>query len=61
MGVWKGYFKEGRVGCGGMEVVERRGGGVGVWNKNGGGSVCDLEGDFEEIKSVEEKICEGGV
>ena len=55
----KRYFKERRLPSAAIDLLDRTAAAVRLCNKNARASVSDLEADFEEIKSLDEKISEG--
>ena len=55
----KRYFKERSLPSAAIDLLDRTAAAVRLCNKNAGASVSDLEADFEEIKSLDEKISEG--
>ena len=55
----KRYFKERSLPSAAIDLLDRTAAAVRLCNKNAPASVSDLEADFEEIKSLDEKISEG--
>lgn len=55
----KRYFKERSLPSTAIDLLDRTAAAVRLCNKNARASVSDLEADFEEIKSLDEKISEG--
>ena len=55
----KRYFKERSLPYAAIDLLDRTATAVRLCNKNARASVSDLEADFEEIKSLDEKISEG--
>ena len=55
----KRYFKERSLPSAAIDLLDRPAAAVRLCNKNARASVSDLEADFEEIKSLDEKISEG--
>lgn len=55
----KRYFKERSLPSAAIDLLDRTAVAVRLCNKNARASVSDLEADFEEIKSLDEKISEG--
>lgn len=55
----KRYFKERSLPSAAIDLLDRTAAAVWLCNKNARASVSDLEADFEEIKSLDEKISEG--
>lgn len=55
----KRYFKERSLPYTAIDLLDRTAAAVRLCNKNARASVSDLEADFEEIKSLDEKISEG--
>lgn len=55
----KRYFKERSLPSAAIDLLDRTAAAVRLCNKNARASVSDLEADFEEIKSLDEKISEG--
>ena len=55
----KRYFKERSLPSAAIDLLDRTAAAVRLCNKNARASVSDLETDFEEIKSLDEKISEG--
>lgn len=55
----KRYFKERSLPSAAIDLLDRTAASVRLCNKNARASVSDLEADFEEIKSLDEKISEG--
>lgn len=55
----KRYFKERSLPSATIDLLDRTAAAVRLCNKNARASVSDLEADFEEIKSLDEKISEG--
>ena len=55
----KRYFKERILPSAAIDLLDRTAAAVRLCNKNARASVSDLEADFEEIKSLDEKISEG--
>lgn len=55
----KRYFKERSLPYAAIDLLDRTAAAVRLCNKNVRASVSDLEADFEEIKSLDEKISEG--
>ena len=55
----KRYFKERSLPSAAIDLLDRTAAAVRLCNKNARVSVSDLEADFEEIKSLDEKISEG--
>lgn len=55
----KRYFKERSLPSAAIDLLDRTAAAVRLCNKNARASVFDLEADFEEIKSLDEKISEG--
>lgn len=55
----KRYFKERSLPYATIDLLDRTAAAVRLCNKNARASVSDLEADFEEIKSLDEKISEG--
>ena len=55
----KRYFKERSLPYAAIDLLDRTAPAVRLCNKNARASVSDLEADFEEIKSLDEKISEG--
>lgn len=55
----KRYFKEHSLPSAAIDLLDRTAAAVRLCNKNARASVSDLEADFEEIKSLDEKISEG--
>lgn len=55
----KRYFKERNLPSAAIDLLDRTAAAVRLCNKNARASVSDLEADFEEIKSLDEKISEG--
>lgn len=55
----KRYFKEHSLPYAAIDLLDRTAAAVRLCNKNARASVSDLEADFEEIKSLDEKISEG--
>lgn len=55
----KRYFKERSLPSAAIDLLDRTVAAVRLCNKNARASVSDLEADFEEIKSLDEKISEG--
>ena len=55
----KRYFKERSLPSAAIDLLDRTAAVVRLCNKNARASVSDLEADFEEIKSLDEKISEG--
>ena len=55
----KRYFKERSLPYAAIDLLDRTAAAVRLCNKNARVSVSDLEADFEEIKSLDEKISEG--
>lgn len=55
----KRYFKERSLPSAAIDLLDRTAAAVRLCNKNAQASVSDLEADFEEIKSLDEKISEG--
>ena len=55
----KRYFKERSLPSAAIDLLDRPAAAVRLCNKNARASVSDLETDFEEIKSLDEKISEG--
>lgn len=55
----KRYFKERSLPSAAIDLLNRTAAAVRLCNKNARASVSDLEADFEEIKSLDEKISEG--
>lgn len=55
----KRYFKERSLPSASIDLLDRTAAAVRLCNKNARASVSDLEADFEEIKSLDEKISEG--
>lgn len=55
----KRYFKERGLPYAAIDLLDRTAAAVRLCNKNARASVSDLEADFEEIKSLDEKISEG--
>ncbi len=55
----KRYFKECSLPSAAIDLLDRTAAAVRLCNKNARASVSDLEADFEEIKSLDEKISEG--
>lgn len=54
----KRYFKERSLPYAAIDLLDRTAAAVRLCNKNARASVSDLEADFEEIKSLDEKISE---
>lgn len=54
----KRYFKERSLPSAAIDLLDRTAAAVRLCNKNARASVSDLEADFEEIKSLDEKISE---
>ena len=59
IGLSKRYFKERSLPSAAIDLLDRTAAAVRLCNKNARASVSDLEADFEEIKSLDEKISEG--
>lgn len=57
----KRYFKERSLPSAAIDLLDRTAAAVRLCNKNARASVSDLEADFEEIKSLDEKISEGAL
>lgn len=57
----KRYFKERSLPYAAIDLLDRTAAAVRLCNKNARASVSDLETDFEEIKSLDEKISEGAL
>lgn len=57
----KRYFKERSLPSAAIDLLDRTAAAVRLCNKNARASVSDLEADFEEIKSLDEKISEGSL
>ncbi len=57
----KRYFKERSLPSAAIDLLDRTASAVRLCNKNTRASVSDLETDFEEIKSLDEKISEGAL
>ena len=57
----KRYFKERSLPSAAIDLLDRTAAAVRLCNKNTRASVSDLETDFEEIKSLDEKISEGAL
>lgn len=57
----KRYFKERSLPYAAIDLLDRTAAAVRLCNKNARASVSDLEADFEEIKSLDEKISEGSL
>ena len=55
----KRYFKERSLPSAAIDLLDRTAAAVRLCNKNARASVSDLEADFEEIKSLDEKISDG--
>ena len=55
----KRYFKERSLPYAAIDLLDRTAAAVRLCNKNARASISDLEADFEEIKSLDEKISEG--
>ena len=55
----KRYFKERSLPSAAIDLLDRTAAAVRLCNKNARASVSDLEADFEEIKSLDEKKSEG--
>lgn len=55
----KRYFKERSLPSAAIDLLDRTAAAVRLCNKNARASVSDLEADFEEINSLDEKISEG--
>lgn len=55
----KRYFKERSLPSAAIDLLDGTAAAVRLCNKNARASVSDLEADFEEIKSLDEKISEG--
>ena len=55
----KRYFKERSLPSAAIDLLDRTAAAVRLCNRNARASVSDLEADFEEIKSLDEKISEG--
>ena len=55
----KRYFKERSLPSAAIDLLDRTAAAVRLCNKNARARVSDLEADFEEIKSLDEKISEG--
>ncbi|MCE8786694.1 AAA family ATPase [Phocaeicola dorei] len=55
----KRYFKERSLPSAAIDLLDRTAAAVWLCNKNARASVSDLEADFEEIKSLDEKISDG--
>lgn len=55
----KRYFKERSLPSAAIDLLDRTAAAVRLCNKNARASVSDLEADFEEIMSLDEKISEG--
>lgn len=55
----KRYFKKRSLPSAAIDLLDRTAAAVRLCNKNARASVSDLEADFEEIKSLDEKISEG--
>lgn len=55
----KRYFKERSLPSAAIDLLDRTAAAVRLCNKNARASVSDLGADFEEIKSLDEKISEG--
>lgn len=55
----KRYFKERSLPSAAIDLLDRTAAAVRLCNKNARASVSDLEADFEEIKSLDEKISKG--
>ena len=55
----KRYFKERSLPSAAIDLLDRTAAAVRLCNKNARASISDLEADFEEIKSLDEKISEG--
>lgn len=55
----KRYFKERSLPSAAIDLLDRTAAAVRLCNKNARTSVSDLEADFEEIKSLDEKISDG--
>ena len=55
----KRYFKERSLPYAAIDLLDRTAAAVRLCNKNARACVSDLEADFEEIKSLDEKISEG--
>lgn len=55
----KRYFKERSLPSAAIDLLDRTAAAVRLCNKNARACVSDLEADFEEIKSLDEKISEG--
>ena len=55
----KRYFKERSLPSAAIDLLDRTAAAVRLCNKNARASVSDLEAEFEEIKSLDEKISEG--
>ena len=55
----KRYFKERSLPSAAIDLLDRTAAAVRLCNKNAQASVSDLEADFEEIKSLDEKISDG--
>lgn len=55
----KRYFKERSLPSAAIDLLDRTAAAVRLCNKNARVSVSDLEAEFEEIKSLDEKISEG--
>jgi len=55
----KRYFKKRSLPYAAIDLLDRTAAAVRLCNKNARASVSDLEADFEEIKSLDEKISEG--
>lgn len=55
----KRYFKERSLPSAAIDLLDRTAAAVRLCNKNARASVSDLEADFEEIKSLDERISEG--
>ena len=55
----KRYFKERSLPYAAIDLLDRTAAAVRLCNKNARASVSDLEADFEEIKSLDEKISDG--
>lgn len=57
----KRYFKERSLPSAAIDLLDRTAAAVRLCNKNARASVSDLETNFEEIKSLDEKISEGAL
>lgn len=55
----KRYFKERSLPSAAIDLLDRTAAAVRLCNKNARASVSDLETDFEEIKSLDEKYLKG--